>query len=181
MANLKFREDEIFCLIVNEVIDVEGGFSNDPDDSGGPTKYGIAWNYNHEYLKEHFGIKTWQQMRDTLTKDQARQCYYDKYYVASGAAKLTDEGLAFIHFDCAVNQGVGTAKKLLKKLEPNPFHYDGRGSTNKELFRQLYIDYIVLRLDAYGKLPLAKRKKYMTGWVNRLIETYYDVKRIEGL
>lgn len=46
--------------------------------------------------------------------DEVVWIYWERYYTASGADKLPD-GLAFIHFDTAVNFGVGRAKQFLQE------------------------------------------------------------------
>jgi len=180
MTELTYKKDPIFDQIVKYVVKIEGGFVNDPRDPGGPTKFGIAWNYNHDVLKALFGYSTWQEMKDKLTQEQAKEIYFRKYYVGSGAAGLTDEGLAFIHFDCAVNQGVGIAKKFLETLSKNPKHYDGRGNKNQLLFLGLYLEYIAKRLDRYTDLRQDLRRAYLSGWVNRIIHVIENTKELEG-
>lgn len=175
-----YKSDKMFCIAIKEVINSEGGFSNDPKDPGGPTKYGVAWNKVGHHVKEMFGYKTWQEMRDKLTQDQAKELYYQKFWLASGANGLTDEGLSYIHLDCAVNQGVGFAKETLKSLTPNPFYYDGTGNKNALIFLSLYSEYIMKRLKRYTRLRQTLRREYMTGWVNRMIDVFYNTEEIEA-
>ena len=40
---------------------------------------------------------------------------YDEYWKASGADKIKDKDLAYMHFDSAINHGVGGARELLKQ------------------------------------------------------------------
>lgn len=161
-----YKKDSVFCLIVPLVVNVEGGYVNDPDDPGGPTKYGVAWNFNAEWLS-HRGI-TRATMKD-LTQDQAKQCYYERYWLPSDADGLTDEGLAFIHFDNAVNCGVGEAKQTLKELSINPKHFDGRGDNNEALFLRLVMEYEGRRAHHYTKeIGKKLKQKYLEGWWNRM-------------
>lgn len=162
-----YKDDAAFCLTYPAVLKVEGGFVDDPADPGGPTNHGIAWNYNADALKA-IGI-TRDTMRK-LTKEQALQIYYWKYWLASNADGITDEGLAYIHFDCAVNCGVGAAAGILKKLSVNPKHFDGRGDNNETLFLRLVFEYEIWRFEYYIKNCSKRLKKeYLEGWVNRMI------------
>lgn len=95
--------DARFSSIIGDLLNREGGLVNDPKDPGGLTKFGIAARYNP-------GV----DIRN-LTKDQAAQIYFDKYYRPSGAHLIEDDLLAELHFDAAVNQGVGAAKWFLNK------------------------------------------------------------------
>lgn len=175
MAN--YKDDKVFCKIVNLVVNTEGGFVDDPMDSGGATKYGVAFNYNKKELKELFNITKPEQMRD-LTPDQAKQLYYHKYYAGSGAAGLSDVDLAYIHFDAAVNQGIGWAKKALGSLSKNPFWYDGSGGKNRLLFMGLFLEYVAKRLDRYTDLNLSLRKRYLSGWVNRIVDVINNANEV---
>lgn len=175
---MDFEQDPTFKKIVALVVSSEGGYSDDPRDPGGPTKYGIAWNFNADYLKKNFGLKSSADMKN-LTVDQARQCYYDKYYLASGAKGLTDVDLAYIHFDCAVNQGVGIAKKFLDSLSPNPRYFDGSGGKNRLMFLKLFMKYVQLRLDRYAHSRKELKAAYLSGWVNRMVDVMENSEELD--
>ena len=85
------------------VIGVEGGYVNDPRDPGGETIYGIT-------RRDH--PDAWRTGRPTL--DAAKEIYKTRYWAPAQCDKL-DWPLSFFVFDSAVNQGVGTAIKLLQK------------------------------------------------------------------
>lgn len=82
---------------VNHVLRWEGGYSNDPNDPGGETNFGIS---KRSYPK--LDIKH-------LTRDQAKQIYFVDYWQAVGADKMPD-GLNLLTFDTAVNCGVKRAR-----------------------------------------------------------------------
>lgn len=100
--------------IIEQILAEEGAaFTNDPRDSGGPTKYGItqatlaAWR-GHPVTADDVKF---------LLMDEAAKIYRDRYYVKPGfdkvaalspaiAAKLTDAG---------VNIGTQTAATLLQR------------------------------------------------------------------
>ena len=68
--------------IINDIIKVEGGYSNDPNDSGGETMYGItvAVARKHGYMGE----------MKKLTKKKAFDIYYQSYVVAPGFDKIAN-------------------------------------------------------------------------------------------
>lgn len=173
---MEFEKDETFLKIVPLVLDSEAGYANHPKDPGGPTMRGIAWNYNADYLKLHFGFKVSSDIKK-ITADQARQCYYDRYWLESGGNGITDVDLAYLHFDTAVNCGVGTARKILGRLSHNPKHFDGRGGKNRTIFLQLFLEYIAHRLSYYTHCR--NRDAFLEGWVNRIVETIKNAKDLD--
>lgn len=173
---LAFEKDETFSTAIKLVINTEGKFSNHPRDKGGPTMYGVAWNYNAEYLKKHFGMKEPLDIRN-LTIPQARQLYFDKYWIPSGGNGITDVDLAYIHLDAAVNCGTGKAKEWLQKLSHNPYHFDGRGGKNRTLFMTLFLEYTIQRLRFYTKCR--DRDVFLEGWINRMSDVLQNSLGLE--
>lgn len=84
------------------VVGLEGGYVNDPRDPGGETKYGIS---KRAYPDLDIA---------SLTLDQAKQIYRRDYWELCNCGAMPFY-LAVSVFDCAVNQGVETAKKMLQK------------------------------------------------------------------
>lgn len=173
---MRFKTDETFLKVIPLVLNSEGGYVNHSKDPGGPTMRGIAWNYNADYLKNNFGFKGPEDIKK-LTADQARQCYYDKYWLASGGGGITDVDLAYIHFDMAVNCGVGAARNTLGKLSLNPKNYDGKGGKNRSLFLQLFLEYVAHRLSYYTHCR--NRDAFLEGWVNRMVNVIRDAKDLD--
>jgi lysozyme family protein len=81
----------------------EGGYSNNPADAGGETKYGISKrSYPHLDIKK-------------LTLDQARQIYFCDFWLKDSYEKIDDENIAIKLFDLAVNMGIPQANKLIQR------------------------------------------------------------------
>ena len=95
--------------IIEDIIKVEGGYSNDPKDSGGAT----CWGVTEKVAREH-GYKG--DMRD-LPKAFAYNIYYGTYVVAPGfdAVFAISAAIATELVDTGVNMGVGTAGKFLQQ------------------------------------------------------------------
>lgn len=84
------------------IVGVEGGYSNDPRDPGGETKYGIT-------KRDHPNVDI-----ASLTLDDAKEIYRVQYWTPAMCDAFPWPLNLFV-FDAAVNQGVDTAKKLLQK------------------------------------------------------------------
>lgn len=103
---MRFRE------IAKIVLGFEGGFSNDPSDRGGKTKYGIT---NGTLLSAQ--SKGWMpgNLRiEDITQEHAMKIYELGYWKPVRADELP-EPLDLILFDAAINHGVGGAVKLLQE------------------------------------------------------------------
>jgi lysozyme family protein len=78
------------------------GYTNDPNDPGGETKFGIAKSANPTLDITH------------LTWDQAKAVYYSHYWLNTKCDKMNGRVAALV-FDSAVNNGSGTAAKFLQR------------------------------------------------------------------
>lgn len=168
MTDLKWKEDALYVSLVAKVVQSEGGYVDDHDDEGGPTKYGIAWNKNTAALQQ-LGI-TRDTVKD-LTLDQAREIYYWKYWLAASCNLIKDRKLAYIHFDMSVNCGVGAAARMMFKLEPNPKDFEASGK-NAKLWEKLFQQYANYRRIYYTQCR--GYQKYGKGWNNRLNRVIKD-------
>lgn len=83
------------------VLSYEGGYVDDQFDPGGATNFGIS-------QKAYPGLNIKE-----LTVEKAKEIYKKDYWDACHCDELPPE-FALAVFDCAVNQGVGKAKRLLQ-------------------------------------------------------------------
>jgi lysozyme family protein len=95
--------------IIQEIIKVEGGYVNDPSDSGGETCWGITIA-----TARAAGYKG--NMKD-LSQQQAYDIYYNQYVVAPGFDKVLtlSEKIAAELVDTGVNMGASIAGKFLQQ------------------------------------------------------------------
>lgn len=90
--------DEAFEILVGH----EGGYTNNPADPGGETKFGICKrSYPDVDIKN-------------LTLDAAKAIYRRDYWNKLGMDSLPPE-VVYSLFDCAVNSGISQACKLLQR------------------------------------------------------------------
>ena len=92
-----------FEKIFDYLIKVEGGYSNDKNDKGGKTKYGII-----EEEARDFGYKG--DMQD-LTKDFAKNIYLKKYYLGNKLDNVVNDKVALSVCDWTVKSGKNGIKK----------------------------------------------------------------------
>lgn len=90
-------------------------YTDDPHDPGGPTKYGVALNYNRDVIpdKDGDGDIDAADVR-LLTEADALVIYADRYW----RPHIREEyppALAFLLADMVFNPGPGAAPRLLQK------------------------------------------------------------------
>jgi lysozyme family protein len=127
----------------------EGGYVNHAEDPGGETKYGISKRAHPDVdIKE-------------LTKAQAEEIYYRDYWLKAGCDKLPWPDCV-VHFDAAVNMGVGRAQGFSDLAED-------------------WTHYIFLRLQYYSDLVRRKPKltAFIRGWLNRVTDLYETARVLE--
>ncbi len=152
-----WSEKQNFKNSMNIVFKHEGGFSDDPNDSGGRTNMGITQRTYNDYCKRH-GLK--EKDVKNITKEEAINVYYNDYWRASGADKIDNYAEALILFDTAVLHGVGKAKQFYKA-----------SNGNFEKMLQLRKKYYLNRVKENPS-----QKKYLNGWNNRVDNLYNILK-----
>ena len=141
-------KDENFEKMLKFVLQEEGGYVNDPHDRGGETNKGITHTTYDSYRKSK-GLPT--RSVKNITDDEVRDIYYNNYYKASGADKLSNPQLSLYVFDTAVNMGVSRAKEFLNK-----------SNGNAEMFQKLRL----AKYEEFAKVP--DQKQYLKTWTNRI-------------
>lgn len=138
------------------------GYCNIPGDAGGETKFGIAQNANRDVVVR------------TLTLAQAQNIYFIKYWLASQCDKIGTP-LSAIHFDAAVNMGVGRAAKFLQTsvgVKPD-------GAIGAQTLaaiakcpdlKKVCTQYLAARQSFYDSIVLNNptQAKFAKGWANRI-------------
>jgi len=158
------RFDECLKFVLAQ----EGGTSEpagDPD-----TAYGVTQAIFDAYLKMHG-----QPSRDvdTITKEEVRLVYRDLFWLPSRADKLPTP-VDLVHFDLAVNSGMGTAGRMLQQaLNMTPV--DGvvgpRTIAAVQSADALLVAarYAKLRLNHYIVLgAVSSGRPKLAGWAHRL-------------
>lgn len=105
-----------FARALTHILEMEGGYSEDPYDPGGPTNFGITlkvfagWKGARLTAANRLRLKA--ELKKISQSDVA--AIYRKNYWQRAECALFSPGLALMHFDCAVNQGVSRAIRFLQ-------------------------------------------------------------------
>lgn len=98
--------EDVYIRAFNEIIGIEGGYSDHPDDRGGPTKYGVtresarAWGYEGD-------------MRN-FSLQNARDFYYEEFWTKYRFDEIDDERIQLEIFEQAINMGPNRAVRHLQ-------------------------------------------------------------------
>jgi lysozyme family protein len=153
------------------------GYVNDPDDTGGETKFGVAKNANPD-----LNITT-------LTWDAAKRVYYRKYWLAGNCDDISvfAPKLAIMHFDSCVNHGIGRAARMLQEAVGATIDGDV-GPKTLELVKKAcagsggelaVCDKVAtIRVSFYNAIVANKpsQKKFLNGWLARISDIRSFVK-----
>lgn len=152
--------------LIDEVINREGPPSDDPDDAGGFTKWGIAQNRHPELDVLH------------LTYEQARHLYTTEYLSHPGIDQIPFLPLQTQVFDWGVNSGPATAVKALQ----GTIHATPDGVVGPETLAALAVrdsrmvnNQLVGLRESFYKALVAHRprkKKDLKGWLLRAHSFY---------
>jgi lysozyme family protein len=154
-----------------DIIIIEGGYDNDPDDDGGETKYGISKaSYPQEDIKN-------------LTIERAIEIYTRDIWNPNGLGLIQNQITANLIFRCIVNCGRETAVMMLQRCL-NIFvpiiplvTVDGvLGARTLQSINSVKPDYLqecfrVSECQHYLNIVLHKpsQEKYFKGWIKRAL------------
>lgn len=140
---------------MKHVLKWEGFISDDKNDKGGLTVWGISSRSHKDAV---FEMKRLIEQGDKKEAyDIAEHIYWNVYWLKMGCDKQPYP-LNIVVFDTAVNMGRSRAKKLLDEC----FGWE---------------DFLLLRLYTYSKFKQAKL--YFRGWSNRVLDLYKTIKEVE--
>lgn len=175
------RQD-VFERALTHVLAMEGGFSDDPYDPGGPTNKGITLAVFAAWKGVRLTQESTPQLLTSLkaiTAQEVAAIYRERYWKAAACAEL-QPALAVMHFDTAVNHGPGTAIRILQEVVRT--EADG--------------EFGPITLAAISRMPMAallaayaenRRQRYRAmahfwrfgrGWLNRVDSTLALAQRV---
>ncbi len=165
----------IFATCLAHVLDMEGGYSNDPYDPGGPTNKGITltdfakWRrVTPDATSRARLIADLKNISDATVSD----IYRSRYWQPASCALLPD-AIAVMHFDAAVNHGTGGAARLLQAALGIAIDGDAGPQTlnaaRTQSSRSIIERYAELRRGRYRALPHFWR--FGRGWMRRVDAT----------
>lgn len=169
--------DERFAYAVGVVLDNEGGYTNDPDDPGGETNFGISKAANPDV-----DIKN-------LTVPKAVSIYKTRYWDATGigALPVSDRGFSAKLFDTAVSIGCVRAVKIMQRALAACGCYatgtdlktadDGKAGVQTLAALKQARDFRALQCAYNADLAAWRRmsgrdSKFLEGWLRRAAKIY---------
>lgn len=132
-----------FDTCIDRVLGVEGGYVNDPNDSGGETNWGITIG-----VARAFGYLGAMKM---MTRDQAKAIYRKRYWDVMMLDEICfplSPDIAHELFDTAVNRGPDAAARYLQRA----LNVLNKGGT---LYRDVTVDGHV------GPMTVAALREYL--------------------
>lgn len=159
----------------NEIIDAilksEGvDFTNDPDDRGGPTKFGVTQATLSRWLGRAASIADVQ----SLDIDTARKIYARKYMDDTGYRAITNPALRFLITDSGVQHGPRRASRWIQQAvganDDGVFGPMSRAAVASFPADVAYREVLATRCRFYGRIIARDRSqaKYALGWARRL-------------
>ena len=157
--------DKVFDKVFETLLLYEGGYVNDPKDPGGETKYGISRrSFPQENIKG-------------LSKERAKEIYKKDFWQPL-LNDLLPMSLLPQLFDCAVNQGPATAKKLLQRAVGEkedgiigPKTREKIAKVGPEELNQMFCLERILRYTGTDNFD-----RYGRGWIKRALHMCWGIK-----
>ena len=187
--NRRTPEDEQrFNDMLSDIARREGGFSNDPDDKGGPTNFGISLKFMRQYRIDNNEDRN-IDINDVkgVTPEQAASLIKENIYYAR-RINLMPEDLQPLFLDSAVNVGeYGWAKLLQSTLnDMGATDASGRPLDIDGAVGQRTLEAVENAVERYGWEAINNRyvdarvkyhrrrveedstqKKFLQGWIDR--------------
>ncbi len=174
----------VFAAALRHVLEMEGGYTDDPHDPGGPTNKGITLGNFAAWRKKELDGRTREDLireLKSISDDEVGAIYRARYWKVAKCAELPPPA-AFFHFDAAVNHGPTGAARLLQ--EAAGAEVDGiigpetKGKVAAMPILKLLALYAELRRKRYRALPHFWR--FGRGWLRRVDKTLERARALAG-
>lgn len=162
---------EVYKLVMNHVLEFEGSvFTDDPDDRGGPTRYGIIQRRYDEYRRDS-GLPS-RSVR--FIERTEVDLIYRRYYADPVRFELLPPDIAAAVLDLAINSGVSRGTKFLQwqlGLKQTGKMDDATLSAARSSNAQLVALGINAKRRGFLKgitIGRPSQKKFLKGWLRRV-------------
>jgi lysozyme family protein len=158
------------CLA--RILKHEGGYVNDPLDSGGRTNLGVTQRVWEEFV----GHPVTEADMKALTPEKIAPMYKLKYWNPSYCGVLP-KGLDYVVFDFAVNAGTGRSVKTLQQaigcVADGVIGPKTMAAINDANPKDLITKFSDARADFYQGIVTRKpdQARFIKGWLNRVEES----------
>ena len=158
------------CLA--RILKHEGGYVNDPLDSGGRTNLGVTQRVWEEFV----GHPVTEADMKALTPEKIAPMYKLKYWNPS-YCEVLPKGLDYVVFDFAVNAGTGRSVKTLQQaigcVADGVIGPKTMAAINNANPKDLITKFSDARADFYQGIVARKpdQARFIKGWLNRVEES----------
>ena len=158
------------CLA--RILKHEGGYVNDPLDSGGRTNLGVTQRVWEEFV----GHPVTEADMKALTPEKIAPMYKLKYWNPS-YCEVLPKGLDYVVFDFAVNAGTGRSVKTLQQaigcVSDGVIGPKTMAAINDANPKDLITKFSDARADFYQGIVARKpdQARFIKGWLNRVEES----------
>ncbi|MEO1205727.1 MAG: TIGR02594 family protein [Pseudomonadota bacterium] len=174
--------NDVFAIALQHVLKMEGGYTNDPVDPGGPTNKGITLSVFARFKGVRIGSRNRSALISELKSidDALVSRIYRKDYWEKAKCKHMAPAVALMHFDAAVNHGVTGAARILQEAVDVAVDGEIGPETMAGVRRMPILDLI----RAYARIREGKYRsmghfwRFGRGWLRRVENT---VEAAEGL
>ena len=155
------------CLA--RILKHEGGYVNDPLDSGGRTNLGVTQRVWEEFV----GHPVTEADMKALTPEKIAPMYKLKYWNPS-YCEVLPKGLDYVVFDFAVNAGTGRSVKTLQQaigcVSDGVIGPKTMAAINDANPKDLIAKFSDARADFYQGIVARKpdQARFIKGWLNRV-------------
>lgn len=171
-----------FDLAFDKTMRAEGGYGNDPQDSGGETYKGIARNSNPKWpgwiiidqMKTKGNFPRSLDSNNDL-QNQIKQFYEANYWDKIRGDDITEQLIAESIFDFAVNAGPSVSIRLAQmSVGANPDGVIGNDTLQKinaDTPRAFLAVFAIHKIGRYVSICEKKpdNKKFFYGWIRRTV------------
>ncbi len=161
-----------FTAALEHVFEVEGGYSDHPDDKGGETRFGITQKTYDNWVSTNPDFSDYYPFV-SINRQIAARIYRELYWEKIRGDELPT-GLSLMVFDSAVHAGPVRAIKWLQEalgeevdgifgpITLKAATYAVRASRNT---------YVIERITVYRLMLARKNETFVKGWFNRVVKT----------
>ena len=155
---------------INRILVVEGGFVNNPSDTGGATKFGITKNVYEKFV----GHKVSLDEIKNMPIGNAIRIYKESYWDKIRGDDIDSFATAYAIFDQAVNWGpkvaIMRAQKALDMVQTGTLSDTFIESLNMADEETFINDFLNLSSEAYKNLVQTKPSNavFLSGWLKRV-------------
>lgn len=173
----------LFQLAIPTVLRREGGYVNNPADSGGPTNFGVSLRWlkqrgllpELELMENHPGSNTPIADVKNMTVAEATD-FYQKYWWIPAYGQMASQAVATKVFDTAVNMGAGRSARFLQQsvdaAQDGVLGPDTIARVNCADQVLLLTTFQSIQADFYKKIVLAhpNEEVFLKGWLARAFD-----------